>query len=257
MTRFEELILRTLAIVLVPVVAGLALYVQILWRDYTDMDAVTNGYVPPKYVYSLIEETRKATVTVECSNYSASGFSFAFEEEDEASFSFDWVDPEETSIVLTNFHVVEECYKDELVVFVQDSNTERLPAKIAGVDTENDLAALLVSKKIPELKAAYYVFRPGYWVMATGSPYGMFGTTTFGNIIYSEGNRIYTSASLNKGNSGGPLVDNLGYVMAVNTGYRAVAQNLNFAIDINALCKKLANCFAESKLIHPDKDEDE
>ncbi len=257
MSRFEEMALKTIAIVLVPLVAGLALYVQILWRDYTDTNAVTNGYVAPKYVYSLIEETRKATVTVECSDYSASGFSFAFEDEDEASFSFDWSDPENTSIILTNFHVVEVCYEKGSEVLVQDSNMETLRAQIVGLDKENDLAALFVARKIPELKAAYYVFRPGYWVMATGSPYGMFGTTTFGNIIYSEGYRIYTSASLNRGNSGGPLVDNLGYVMAINTGYKAVAQNLNFAIDINALCKKLAKCFAESKLIHPDKDYEE
>ena len=78
--------------------------------------------------------------------------------------------------------------------------------------------------------------------MATGSPFGMAGTTTFGNIINMEGNRIFTSASLNKGNSGGPLVDNEGYVMGVNTGYTAIAQNINWAIDINGLCNTIAIC---------------
>jgi S1-C subfamily serine protease len=123
-----------------------------------------------------------------------------------------------------------------------------------GVDKDNDVAALWIPKLIPQLKAAYYYYRPGYWVMAAGSPYGMQGTTTFGNIIYSQANRIYTSASLNKGNSGGPLVDNTGLVMAINTGYRAVAQNLNYAIDINVLCDKLASCYGETKLIHPNTD---
>jgi len=255
MTRLEELVLRTLAIALVPVVAGLSLYVTTLWRDYSDSDVWENGYITPKFLYKLIEDTSDATVTIECKDSEASGFGFMFEEADEAQFTFDWPDWEKTSIVLTNYHVVEDCYQEDLEVFVRDSNSERIKASIKRVDVENDIAALWIPKRIPELYAAPYLFRPGYWVMATGSPYGMQGTTTFGNIINLEGNRIYTSASLNKGNSGGPLVDNTGYVMAINTGYRAVAQNLNYAIDINALCVKLAACSGDSKLIHPIKDE--
>jgi len=255
MTRLEELVLRTLAIVLVPVVAGLSIYVTTLWRDYSDSDVWENGYIAPKYLYKLIEDTSDATVTIECKDSEASGFGFMFEEADEAQFTFDWPDWEKTSIVLTNYHVVEDCYQEDLEVFVRDSNSERIKASIKRVDVENDIAALWIPKRIPELYAAPYFFRPGYWVMATGSPYGMQGTTTFGNIINLEGNRIYTSASLNRGNSGGPLVDNTGYVMAINTGYRAVAQNLNYAIDINALCVKLAACYGDSKLIHPNKDE--
>jgi S1-C subfamily serine protease len=91
--------------------------------------------------------------------------------------------------------------------------------------------------------------------MAVGSPFGMTGSVTFGNIIYSEGNKIYTSASLNKGNSGGPLVDNTLYVMGISTGYKAVAQNLNFATDINAVCEVIAKCYKEDGLLHPDVDE--
>ena len=83
MNRFEELVLRTLAIVLVPVVAGLSLYVTTLWGDYIDSDVWENGYVQPKYLYSAIEETTDATVTIECNDSEASGFGFAFEEVDE------------------------------------------------------------------------------------------------------------------------------------------------------------------------------
>ena len=257
MTKFEEVILRTLAIVLVPVVAGLSIYVNTLWQDYSDSDVWENGYIVPKYLYTLIEETNEATVTVECQNSIASGFGFIFDETHEAEFTFYWPDWEKTSIVLTNYHVIEDCYEEEVQVYVRDSESEKLKARIMRVDTENDVAALWIPKMIPELKpAGFYFYRPGYWVMAAGSPYGMRGTTTFGNIIYSEGNRIYTSASLNKGNSGGPLVDNTGLVMAINTGYRAVAQNLNFAIDINVLCQELASCYGETKLLHPNVDEE-
>ena len=256
MNRFEELVLRTLAIVLVPVVAGLSLYTSTLWREYADSDVRANGYIPPKYLYSLIEDTNDATVTIKCKDSEASGFGFTFEEADEAYFVFNWPDFEKTSIILTNYHVVKDCYQEYLEVYVRDNKSEYIEARIMSVDIENDIAAIWIPKRIPELTAAYYFYRPGYWVMATGSPYGMQGTTTFGNIIYSEDNRIYTSASLNRGNSGGPLVDNTGYVMAINTGYRAVAQNLNYAVDINALCVRLAKCYGESELIHANEDED-
>jgi S1-C subfamily serine protease len=258
MSGFENRVLKALAIVLVPVVAGLSLYVNTLWSDYTDTDADINGYVTPKYLYGVIEGTKEATITVECDGATASGFGFRFVDEDKAEFSFDWPDQERTSVILTNYHVIKNCYQNALQVSVQDNELKIVNARILAVDKVNDIAAIWIPKLIPELEAAsFYVYRPGYWVMAVGSPYGMLGTTTFGNIIYSEGNRIYTSASLNRGNSGGPLVDNVGYVMGINTGYRAVAQNLNFAIDINALCKKLANCFSNTNLLHPETDSEE
>jgi S1-C subfamily serine protease len=228
---------------------------MILWRDFADSSAVTNGYVPPKFGYSHSEEVRKSMVTIECKGEVASGFIFAFEDADDAEFAFTYLDPEKSSIVLTNYHVIKNCFPDDSELTAIDNEGERLQARIMKVDIENDLAALRVPKNIVALLSAYYVYRPGYWVMAIGSPYGMFGTTTFGNITYIEGNRIYTSASLNKGNSGGPLVDNLGYVMAINTGYKAVAQNLNFAIDINLLCKEIAKCYGKTGLLHAEKDE--
>jgi serine protease Do len=124
---------------------------------------------------------------------------------------------------------------------------------IAAIDSDRDIAALSVNREIEPLYSIYYKPYSGYWVMAVGSPFAMDGTTTFGNIINQEGDKIFTSASLNKGNSGGPLVDNEGMVVGINTGYRAVAQNLNWAIDINALCYKIAICESDTGLLHPIK----
>ena len=255
MSAFEAAILRLLTIVLIPVVAGLSLYTKILWTSYTDADVWENGYVPPRYVYSLIEETTKATVAVECSAETGSGFSFNFDKFDEAEFLFEWADVEQSSIILTNFHVIEDCYNGDSQIVVIDYEGKEFVGQVKAVDIENDVAALMIPTKIDPLVSAYYFYRPGYWVMAVGSPYGMRGTTTFGNVIFTQGTRIYTSASLNRGNSGGPLVDNVGLVMGINTGFQAVAQNLNYATDINVLCEKIANCFSKSKLIHPIVDE--
>jgi len=242
MTRLEELILRTLAIVLTPVVAGLVLYVNFLWKDNEDSKPEFNGYVAPRQLEPLVDYAKSVTVTINCKGQLGSGFSF----EIDANFDFaEWnfeVPKSNRSIILTNHHVIEDCIDDidslELIL----AKGEKKQAVIASVDVENDLAALLLDKKLDWVVSTPYEMRSGYWVMAVGSPFAMEGTVTFGNIIQMEKPRIFTSASLNRGNSGGPLLDNEGYVVGVNAGYRAVAQNLNWAIDISQICRKLATC---------------
>ena len=256
MDRTESAILRWLAILLIPTVAGLSVHVSVLLDEYENTRNTYNGYVPPNNLYSDVARTKEATVSITCENKNASGFGFIFDEIDDAKFSFDYP-VDRGSIVLTNYHTIESCYLDNSIVRVKDFSSEFINAQIKAVDTENDLAVLFIPKIIQELQASYYFYRTGYWVMAMGSPYEMAGTTTFGNIINQEGNRIFTSASLNKGNSGGPLIDNEGYVMGVNTGYTAIAQNINWAIDINGLCNSIAICSKvaidkrNSNLLHP------
>ena len=256
MDKIESAILRWLAILLIPAVAGLSVYVSVLLDEYENTRNISNGYIPPNDLYSVVTRSNEATVSIECDNKNASGFGFIFDEFDDAKFSFEYP-VDEGTIVLTNYHTVESCYIGDSIVRVKDFSSEFINAQIKAVDTENDLAALFIPKIILELKASYYFYRTGYWVMAMGSPYGMAGTTTFGNVINQEGNRIFTSASLNKGNSGGPLIDNEGYVMGVNTGYTAIAQNINWAIDINGLCNVIAICSKiakdkrNSNLLHP------
>lgn len=241
MEKIESAILRWLAIVLIPVVAGLSLFVSTLLGEYGDTRASVNGYVSPSNLFSVVASAQEATVSITCVDKNASGFGFIFNAFNQAEFSFDY-SLDDGSVILTNYHTIELCHQGRLPITVHDFESKSIIAEIKAVDEENDLAALFIPKIIEELSPPYYFFRTGFWVMATGSPFGMAGTTTFGNIINMEGNRIFTSASLNKGNSGGPLVDNEGYVMGVNTGYTAIAQNINWAIDINGLCNTIAIC---------------
>lgn len=242
MTRLEETILRMVALILVPVVAGLSLYVKVLWADNEELRPEFNGYVAPRKLESVVNFAKNISVTIECQGELGSGFSFELDENyDFATWNFEVPDGER-SILLTNYHVVEKCDKEEILVEVVISEDESISGEIVGVDPENDLAAILISKRLDWGVATPYKMRSGYWVLAAGSPFAMEGTVTFGNIIRIEDQRIYTSASLNKGNSGGPLLDNEGYVVGINTGYRAVAQNLNWAIEISRVCKKLATC---------------
>jgi S1-C subfamily serine protease len=241
MDRIESAILRWLAILLIPTVAGLSLYVSFLVEEYEYTRSSYSGYVPPNDLYSVVNKTKEATVSITCEGKESSGFGFIFVSNDKARFSFDYP-IDKGSIILSNYHSIESCHFNNSLVNVMDFKGRSYFAEIKEVDKENDLAALYIPKIIQELESAWYLFATGYWVMALGSPFGMAGTTTFGNIINMEGNRIFTSASLNKGNSGGPLVDNEGFVMGVNTGYTAIAQNINWAIDINGLCNTIAIC---------------
>ena len=127
-------------------------------------------------------------------------------------------------IVITNNHVIEEA--DEIVVILSDGT--ELDAELVGRDPKTDLAVLQVESKdpLPAVKLGDSdAIRVGDWVMAIGNPFGLGGTVTAG--IVSARNRdinsgpyddfIQTDASINRGNSGGPLFNMNGDVVGVNT----------------------------------------
>ncbi len=126
--------------------------------------------------------------------------------------------------LVTNNHVV----KNAKSIFVTLSNGERLPATIVGTDPSTDLAVLKVSRSKPfpylELGDSANV-TPGQWVIAIGNPFGLAETVTTG-VVSALGRDIgdgqYDSfiqvdAPINKGNSGGPLLNQKGQVIGVNT----------------------------------------
>ncbi|HEX2726212.1 MAG TPA: trypsin-like peptidase domain-containing protein, partial [Beijerinckiaceae bacterium] len=114
---------------------------------------------------------------------------------------------------------------DVSVIF---SDGTRLKADIVGKDSKTDLAVLRVKPDKP-LKAVNFgdseKIRPGDWVLAIGNPFGLGGSVTAG-IVSARGrniesgpydNYIQTDASINKGNSGGPLFNMNGEVIGINT----------------------------------------
>jgi len=132
------------------------------------------------------------------------------------------IDP--SGIVVTNNHVISEA--DEITVILNDG--ARLKAEIIGKDQKTDIALLRVKPDKP-LKAVTFgdseKLRLGEWVIAIGNPFSLGGTVTAG--IVSARNRdinsgpydnyIQTDASINRGNSGGPLFNLDGEVIGVNT----------------------------------------
>ena len=125
-----------------------------------------------------------------------------------------------SGIVVTNNHVIAEA--DEITVIFNDGT--RLKAELVGKDQKTDLALLRVKPDKP-LKAVKFgdseKLRLGEWVIAIGNPFSLGGTVTAG--IVSARNRdinsgpydnyIQTDASINRGNSGGPLFNLEGEVV--------------------------------------------
>ena len=129
-----------------------------------------------------------------------------------------------SGIVITNNHVIADA--NEVQVIFTDGT--RLKAEVLGKDAKVDIAVLRVKPDKP-LKAVKFAdsekSRVGDWVLAVGNPFGLGGSVTAG--IVSARNRnidsgpydnyIQTDASINKGNSGGPLFNMDGDVIGVTT----------------------------------------
>ncbi|HKQ56772.1 MAG TPA: Do family serine endopeptidase [Candidatus Eisenbacteria bacterium] len=161
------------------------------------------------------------------------------------------VDP--SGHILTNNHVVANA--DDITVTLNDKRTFK--AKVVGTDPESDVAVIQIDgQKLPFLQLGDSDrIRVGDWAIAIGNPLGMLrGSVTVG-IISAQGRAnlnifgssdlafqdfIQTDASINFGNSGGPLCNIRGEVIGINTAINPSGQGIGFAIPIN-LAKHVAD----------------
>jgi serine protease Do len=147
--------------------------------------------------------------------------------------------------ILTNNHVVAGAQK----IQVKLRDGEIFTAHVLGTDPATDVALIKVDAKhnLPALSLGDSGrLRVGEWVMAVGNPLNFEGTVTVG-VISGKGrgglsgdpntrsfeNFLQTDAAINFGNSGGPLVNEAGQVVGINTAMIQPAQNIGFAIPIN------------------------
>src|SRR5688500_16703407 len=162
--------------------------------------------------------------------------------------------------IVTNNHVVENQQSLEVIF----SNGTKAPAQLVGTDPLTDLAVLKVDVAVPDVAefSDSNALEPGQPVVAIGSPLGDFRNTVTVGVIsalhrtLSEAGSValqdlvQTDAAINHGNSGGPLVDLSGKVVAINvavvrnSGLGDVAEGLGFAIPSNTV-KKIADQLIE------------
>lgn len=127
--------------------------------------------------------------------------------------------------VVTNYHVID----GGSYITVVFNNGIEFPAKIVGTDEETDLALLKIASRDPFPSVNWYQGEPiriGDWVIAIGNPFGIGQSTSLGIISAIGRDRvesgayvdyIQTDATINRGNSGGPLFNPRGEVIGVNS----------------------------------------
>ena len=150
---------------------------------------------------------------------------------------------DEKGIVVTNNHVIQNA--EDIIVRV--NGDKEYKAKVVGADPLSDIAVLQLETKekfVPVKFGDSDKARIGDWVIAIGNPFGLGGTVTSG--IISARNRsiglsryedyIQTDASINSGNSGGPLFDMNGDVIGINTAIlgRNGSIGIGFSIPSNS-----------------------
>jgi S1-C subfamily serine protease len=165
--------------------------------------------------------------------------------------------------ILTNFHVVQNAQTIEVTL----GNQERFKAKFIGADQRNDIALLSIDpgqKKITFLPLAdSRAIQVGQKVLAIGNPFGFQSTLTTG-VVSALGRTVQTSdttfideaiqtdAAINKGNSGGPLLNTHGQVIGINSAIYApngTTAGIGFAIPINT-ARRVVNDLLTTGKVH-------
>lgn len=170
------------------------------------------------------------------------------------------IDP--SGLILTNYHVVGRRPQRVSVTLADRSNYD---AQVLYGDPSNDLALLRINarKKLPFLKLGDSDhLQVGQKVLAIGNPFGLAGTLTTGvisalnrSIQAEEGtleDMIQTDAAINRGNSGGPLLDSQGNVIGINTAIVGEANiGIGFALPINRAKEMLEQYRARGRYARP------
>src|SRR5213082_13864 len=165
--------------------------------------------------------------------------------------------------ILTNFHVVEGAQSIEVVL----GDQSRYPAKFIGADQRNDVALVKIEPKGNHLVALSLgdstSLQVGQKVLAIGNPFGFQSTLTTG-VVSALGRTVQTSqttfideaiqtdAAINRGNSGGPLINTHGEVIGINSAIytpTGTTAGIGFAIPINT-AKRIAHDLITDGRVH-------
>lgn len=150
--------------------------------------------------------------------------------------------------ILTNHHVINMAD----AIFVRFSGEKReYRAELVGTDPNTDLALIRIDPRDRELPVLVFAdsdqVEVGSWAIAVGNPFGTLESSLTVGVVSAKGRGdlqiggltpryqdfIQTDASINFGNSGGPLVDVAGRIIGINTAINAKGQGIGFAVPSN------------------------
>src|SRR5271156_4705774 len=170
---------------------------------------------------------------------------------------------DERGYILTNFHVVQEAQSIEVVL----GDQTRFPGKFVGADQRNDVALVKIDPKGKHLVVLPLgdstALQVGQKVLAIGNPFGFQSTLTTG-VVSALGRSVQTSqttlideaiqtdAAINRGNSGGPLINSHGEVIGINSAIytpSGTTAGIGFAIPINT-AKAIAHDLMTDGRVH-------
>ena len=149
-------------------------------------------------------------------------------------------------LILTCYHVVQNSL--EIIVNTYKNHTKKKNKGIIKyIFPDDDLAVIELEDNDTTFELFdYYILslkENNLEVNTIGFPLNSTSIKINKGVISGfQDSNIQTDSTLNPGNSGGPLIDNEGYVFGVNTGAKPVGQNFNISVGVNAFCEKLITC---------------
>ena len=152
------------------------------------------------------------------------------------------------SDLVTNFHVVADAWNAGQAKVTVRRGDATMPGMIVRVDPGDDLAVVHVKDRLVSLAEAAQRPKVGATVMAVGSPLGLSGTVTIGIVSgfrsLAGSDYVQFSAPISPGNSGGPVVDSQGRVVAIASAKLVGdgVEALSLAIPVQTVCQQLVSC---------------
>jgi len=199
--------------------------------------ATSDLFSRPPDAEAFFARVRRITATITCSTSLGSGWPL-----DPASIGAAGVSG---TLLVTNGHVIDGCGRTITV----NVGGKTYFGVVTGIDFpsggDNDLAIVRIDEVIDtfEVSRSWMI---GHWVVASGSPSGIEGMLTFGQISNNRDGLIWTDALINRGNSGGPLINSDGKVIGINTwgllDSEAEATGIGIVQPVERLCERILAC---------------
>lgn len=161
------------------------------------------------------------------------------------------------NLILTNKHVVSDSQAEYVVV---TNDEQKYKAKILALDPIFDIAILKTETGLKALELGdSSQIQVGQTVIAIGNALGEFSNTVSVGVVSGLKRSIgadlrslvQTDAAINRGNSGGPLLNLAGQVIGINVAMATGAENIGFAIPINAAKKAINDVKTKGKIEYP------